>query len=837
MARKIVLFSAFFIALVLLVAVTVSWFYSDRVKAMVISAINKKLSTPVDVKEIDFSLFKNFPSASLVFEEVFIREKNRVHPDTLLYAKKISFLLSYSQLFSADFSITRILLENAVIRPGTDSNGARNYEIWKEDSLPSQHASGAIRLEKVIIKDTRIVYTDDHKGIAFLTSIADGSLHGAFSNRQFDLEAEAALHLGYFRAGGINYLRNKKASFTLAMKIDNATKTYSIISSSLKLDELNFSLNGSLHQTEEGLITDIRVTSPGSGPEMLLSLLSHHALQKKDAYTYKGTVTFDMRIKGLVNENSSALTEITFGADRVSVIPKKGGNALRQVNFKGFYTNRKSKSVPETFLSVNDFSAELGGRPVRGSLELTDFSKPYLKFSLRGTMDISMLADYLKPDTVETMSGEIAADISFSGKVGKLLTYKASGMVDVKSLDFRLKQKPAAFRDFNGKFVVASNGVEVRDFKGKIGNSDFALNGTFTNVISFIFFPDENLSINASLVSREINLDELLEKKETPAQKDTVYKVHFSDKLNAQVQLEVGMFHFQKFESSALTGRISLSGGVLSTDNLKFSSMDGTTLLKGSMNASRNDSILISIDASVKSISITKLFYQMGDFGQDIITEKNLKGEATAEVRFVSVWSSALDCNVDKVYTKADLTIENGELINFEPTQALAKYVKGADLKNIKFSTLKNQVEIKNRTIYFPSMEIKTSALNLTASGTHTFSNMVDYRIKLLLSQLLGKKVKEQNTEFGVIEDDSLGRTAIYLRMHGPMKNPKFTYDNQSVEEKIEKDIRDEKVTLKNVLREEFGWFKKDSVAPVKQAGKKKTDELEIDYDTDDEIQ
>jgi hypothetical protein len=262
--------------------------------------------------------------------------------------------------------------------------------------------------------------------------------------------------------------------------------------------------------------------------------------------------------------------------------------------------------------------------------------------------------------------------------------------------------------------------------------------------------------------------------------------------------------------------------------------MDGTALLRGSMNASRNDSILISIDASVKSINITSLFYQMGNFGQEIITEKNLKGEATAEVRFVSVWSSALDCNVDKVYTRADLTIENGELINFEPTQALAKYVKGADLKNIKFSTLKNQVEIKNKTIYFPSMEIKSSALNLTASGTHTFENMVDYRIKLLLSQLLGKKVKEQNTEFGVIEDDSLGRTAIYLRMSGPMRNPKFTYDSQSVEEKIEKDIRDEKVTLKNVLREEFGWFKKDTVAP-KQADKKKTDELEIDYDTDEE--
>ena len=62
-------------------------------------------------------------------------------------------------------------------------------------------------------------------------------------------------------------------------------------------------------------------------------------------------------------------------------------------------------------------------------------------------------------------------------------------------------------------------------------------------------------------------------------------------------------------------------------------------------------------------------------------------------------------------------------------------------------------------------MEIKSSAMELVASGTHSFNNDIDYRLQLLLSQVTGKKVKEMNTEFGRIEDDGLGRTKIFLTM------------------------------------------------------------------------
>jgi hypothetical protein len=126
-------------------------------------------------------------------------------------------------------------------------------------------------------------------------------------------------------------------------------------------------------------------------------------------------------------------------------------------------------------------------------------------------------------------------------------------------------------------------------------------------------------------------------------------------------------------------------------------------------------------------------------------------------------------------------------------------------------------------------MEIKSSALNLTCSGVHTFENIIDYRITLLLSDVLGKKMKQQKSEFGEIEDDGLGRTKLFLTMKGPVDDPKIGYDRKAATEKIKTDIVQEKKQLKSMLHEEFGIFRKDSVKKS-ETPKKKKEEMQIEW-------
>ncbi len=153
-------------------------------------------------------------------------------------------------------------------------------------------------------------------------------------------------------------------------------------------------------------------------------------------------------------------------------------------------------------------------------------------------------------------------------------------------------------------------------------------------------------------------------------------------------------------------------------------------------------------------------------------------------------------------------------------------------LQDVRFSTLENTIEIDNEKVIIPKMEIISSALNIFVSGKHGFDNMVDYHFQLTMSDLLSKKAKKakkENEEFGVIADDGLGRTQLFISMSGPIDDPKISYDALGAKEKFKADIKNEKQTLKQVLKEELGLFKKDST--LNDSKKKKEKKVIIEFD------
>ena len=82
----------------------------------------------------------------------------------------------------------------------------------------------------------------------------------------------------------------------------------------------------------------------------------------------------------------------------------------------------------------------------------------------------------------------------------------------------------------------------------------------------------------------------------------------------------------------------------------------------------------------------------------------------------------------------------------------------------------------------------------------HSFDNIVEYHLKLLLSDILAKKAKKARKdveEFGVVQDDGLGRTSLFISMIGPVSDPVISYDSQGAREKIKNDLGKEKQSMK----------------------------------------
>jgi hypothetical protein len=818
----------------LCLGVIISAFYGKEIKRLVLDRINQNVNTEINIGEFSFSVLRHFPYASVDMQQVMAKEvTDQKEKDTLLYASHVSLLFNITTIFDKDFAVRKIVMKNGKVNIRIDKAGKNNYHFWKPSS---DTTSSVVDLKKIVLDNVLITYLDKHADQDYLFTAKDATLSGIFSGDEFTLKTKADVLVSHFLSGNINYVSEKKIQISSDLKVNGKTDEYTFSNSHVGMNDLAFDVKGSVISLPKTTRLGLTIDAHEAKLESFMNALPvEYRKSFATNFTTKGKISFTVNIKGDEDAKHTPDVAINFSIKDGKISPKTNDVSLEKLVATGTFRNRSQGKTD--VLEIPSLTAMLGGRKIDAALKIEDFNNPFLTLHAVTDLDLGRLNHFMKLDTLESLSGDLALNISFAGKIKDLPRYnsnalykvKASGDIVLKDVAFRLKRNPLEFKNINGNFSLHDNNVHVSSLKGTISSSDFELNGVFRNFITYLLIPGQEADVDARLASSVIDLDELMTNKSVTAENDTSYKLKFNPRLVCNLDVEIGKLHFRKFAATHMKGAIRLSNQVITGKDLSFSAMSGTVVMDASINASRKDSVIISCNANCSKLDITELFYEMENFDQSTMTDKNVKGKVSANIRFKSSWSTDLQINSKSVVSTSDITIDNGELNDFKPILALSKYLKLADLKHIKFSTLKNQIRIADRKIYIPDMEIKSSALNLTGSGVHDFDNMVDYKLQLLLSDMLGKKVKDQNTEFGQIEDDGLGRTKLFLSMKGLVDDPKFSYDKKGVAEKIKTEIKTEKQNLKNLLSAEFGRKNKNSPSPPTQ--KKKKEEMQIDWD------
>jgi hypothetical protein len=450
-----------------------------------------------------------------------------------------------------------------------------------------------------------------------------------------------------------------------------------------------------------------------------------------------------------------------------------------------------------------------------------NFEEPNLDFKLYSNISAGEWARFLQIDTISGASGDLLVDIEFRGRLGKgnsfntqdFLQSRVKGEIKARDLNLRLKNDPINYNSINADFLFNNNDILVERFSGNASESNFDMNGYFRNVLPWLFLNNEKLLVDASLRSNNLNFNQLLQ--HNVSESDTTYRLSLSDKIEFNLKADIKKLSFRKFEAENVTGTLSMRDKVFYADNVSVTTMKGNIRAAGYINGKNNDFLIMGCDAHFYKVDVRDLFYQMGNFGQQSIIDENLQGRITAQASFVSKWSPYLEIDWNSLETTADIKVEDGELINYKPMLALSRFIRVGDLNQVKFSTLENQIRIKDQKIIIPDMEINSNAINIKLSGEHTFNNEIEYRLQVLLSDLLARNNRQNRNpqeQYGDIIDDGLGRTTLFLLVAGSIDDPVFRYDRQGVREKLRDDFRQERNNLRDVFRSEFGLRRSETL-------------------------
>lgn len=830
----------------LVVLFVIAWalarIYEDEVKAYFLSKLNENLNTKVEIASIDLSLIQDFPNASIILSDVKVHHSSPFKgPGHFLIASRISFRFSLFAFISGNYSVKRIDLENGMLQVLTSSKNISNYNILKTSSDSSD---SHFKFEMEMFDVDKLDVLIDLKPSSFTSKflITDAQISGAFDENTYELGIASELQFDNMQASGTKWISDLPIDLDCKLLVNNEKKEYSFSKGKIKLSEMQVSVAGQLNFAGENPYLDLKLGGENWDIRSVLSLLPEAYKKQIASYESDGDFYGNAHIHGNWSGSVNPHVEAQFGIQGGTIEHKENDIKMEDVALKGTFSNGSRNAMQTSVLSLTEAQFNIEGGKAEGVMMLSNFNDLAIHADFNAGLQLEDVFKFFPAGKVEQVQGRGNLDVVIDGKIGELLDSKgsvansisANGHLTLMGASFKIAGDTMTYRNLDASIRFSKHDVIIERFKGNAGSSDFSLNGSLINLFGYLLSDDQPIGIKALVQSRKIVLDELFGTGNANESPDSTYKFRISPRLTMKMNARVEDLRFRQFKASGIIGDLTVRNRVLIADRLSLKAMGGRMELEGSADGSDENKIMVVCHSKLSNVDISQLFLQCENFGQEVITNKHIRGVLTATIDLGFPISSTLVIDTKKLKALADLTISEGRLMEFEPMNNLSRFVSLEELKDVKFSTLKNKIEISDRALILPKMEITSSALSIYASGTHTFDNVVDYHFQLTLSDILSKKAKKakrENEEFGVVEEDGSNRTQLFLSMSGPIANPKISYDAKGAKEKFKQDLKTEKQTVKQLLKEEFGLFKKDTTLKNNKVNEQKKRKVIIEFD------
>lgn len=808
--------------------------FQDKIIEKSIAEINKNLEVPMTVTDVEFAFWSSFPNISIDLLDVEIASKNM--DKSLLKSKKFNLRFNPLDLLVGDYNLKQINVSNGELNLYVDSLGNDNYNIIKE-SEGDDASDFKLELQSVKLKSMKVNYRNDVTRQEYRSMFDLVELSGELSEEQFDMLTSGKIQLISAKSSDITLIKNQEINFNLNLNVDQKKSITRLAKAEIQIGGLPFSIDGRVDKDSLQMHISSKAIQLTDVVEKL-SIDPDNELQKLKG---KGTLDFDININGGMAATDPIDVACEFSIKDGQLTETSENLKFDNIQLQGYYEKRDS-TIEELVLKTISFDSETG--PFSGNLSISDFEHPKIKGTAKGTINLRSAHRVFHFSEFDQINGKLKLFCDFEAvqpeKDKDIQLKKCSGDISIVNSSFKLENDKRKFKDVNGKLHFTTRQVRVRDFALKINESDMKLKGTFSNVFNYLY-NNGTLALDLSLSGDNIKLNDLgSTTKEEKIADGEIYSLP-SD-LKGKIGISVGALSYEGHTFERLRGQMKIKGREVNLTG--FSLENAGARIKGNLTVEEKfpEEFEIKTNLSSTRIDVKRAFKEWNNFYQDVILSDNISGTADLSMQLQAMFSIGKGIDYPSLDSKLNLRISNGELKNAGIMKDIAESIKDSPaklalgkknlklleerLKNISFSTLKNEISIKNEVVTIPKMNISSSALNMNVSGTHAFSNQVDYRFDFKFRDLLSS---DRDSEFGEIIDDGSG-FRMFLKMTGDIYDPTLEWDRERQKQSAKEYRQEEKKQIKEMLKTEFGVFKNDTTVEEYKKDEEPKEEIKIDW-------
>ncbi len=823
---KVLLISLSALLVLFLLAIGFIWLNQDKIKQYAVTQLNEQLSAPISVSTIDITFIDQFPKVSLLLNDVTIADPLRPKRN-LLKTKRLFIAFNLNDLLTQHYNIKLIEADSGYCHLFINSQNKANYTILKETDKPGEDLF--LELKQIQLRNMKIVYEDLYGKQFHQVEAENILLSGNFKGKKESISAAGSLLVAELKTGSVKLVKNKKMNIDIALDINEATEVYQFSKGNIEVGSLALQCQGTITYKPKSTLLDITFNAEKLSITDLLELLPGSLSQSITQYKSKGNIYFNGSIKGELTAKKQPKIDVQFGIENGTLSASENQIALHNIQCKGEFSNGTAKNLNSAYLILPALSFQLGKGSFTGALNINNFNNPFVSVALKGNTSLQDLIQFTQTSFIEKAEGELQFNIALKGLLKNLqskegfLGCETDGQITCNASNIVFANGKKTIEHFEADFTVKDKDLLIHQCNAQIDKSDVRIKGSLLNIVPYLLSSNQTVTANIDYQSNFINLEHFMLPLPQTANNNNTFTLPKSITVNANLSVAELVYH--DFKAKTVTGTINWRGKKIETSKLHCNTMKGDITVDGQIENAPDGRFLISSNILCKQVDMYDLFTQCANFGQTEITNQHIRGNLNATIALLGVWNADMNCDLDKLIATAQLHITNGQLLNYKPLQSLSKYIDIDDLNNLKFADLTNTLEIKNKTITVPSMDVKNNALNMTVAGTHTFDNYMDYHLKIKLGDLLAKKHKKKINEFEEETEDE--GSSIFISMKGPADNLKFSYDKKQAREKVKEDLKKERSVVKDVWRKELGLDKKTDIK------EKTSDSEELEFEAE----
>lgn len=819
----------FFIIILIIISISfltlmiTSYFYGDKICNLFINEINKNIKTEIIVEKTRLDLFSSFPNVSVRFINITIKPvkgfnyfpKEIENSDNVLHVKELSLEFSLIKLIFNSYIINGISVNDGYINIIYTNTGEANFKFWNDNSKRSSN----FRIKNILLTNTKLSYYKN--GNFFKAQLDLFKLNGIIKDEFIDASFICKTKTFCFLNSKENYYFNHSLAMDLNIKSDSLQ--FKIQKwGKLSIDKNRMYINGSISINKPYLFSsDVRVDN------LNLLLLSQIPQIKfpSNIKIIKGTTTGALTLSGNLNDFHTINPDINLTFDNMIFcynnnkfeIPKcyfryhknNTGELFELNSMRGFFDHSKF-SITSAYNFTEKKFIKLKAEVWLDALDLNKFSFMRGFYFTQGNAVVNFK---LKKPSILFDNNTKKFDFSnliITGKTENLGINDSSKNIEIKKLSSEIE--------------IGDNRLNIILLKCNFDNANIVIKTSINHINNIVNDSIKYIDANGDIHIECLNLGRLF------AEKTNSNSLPNSINIHANFNFQVDSIIYNKALINNALGYIKYNNNSFNIVNVKAKICNGE-LINGFLKISNeNTGINAQTSFQENNINISELFKSFENFGQNELTADNIQGNINSLVSANLYFDSKGNFDKIKSQVDANISLTNAQLLNFKPLYSLSKFISVEELSNLKFNKLNNKISLCKNNIIIPSMDIKTSAFNLTISGIHSLDNAYEYHFKVLLSDLLFRKASKKNkkmSEFGKVEEDTIGKTSIFVKLKGQNSDYHYSYDSKQAVGSFSEKIITQKKQLKQIFKEEFGLYKNDSTI---QSHNQKGINIKTDY-------